>query len=140
MQLSRGALVDRCHKCGTLLRRARAAQHAVLQRALEDMAMQLSWPPKEMRALWPNVKPGLHGPDWWWEMIIPAFDRLKKEEAQLMPAIDGMGFDGRGLDFVRGARRRRSLNDVEISEIIEYARAFGVDHGVKFREFEKRAA
>lgn len=66
-------------------------------------------------------------------MIVASFDRLKGSECELVEALDGVGFDGRGFDFVRGERRRRQLNNVEISEIIEYANAFAAEHGVKRR-------
>ena len=126
----RSALVDKCWKCGTWLRRASPEQHAALEMSLEDLALQLPWPP---------ANPALHGVTWWWQMIIAAFDRLKGSECELAPAIDGIGFDGRGFDFVRGERRRRQLNNVEIGEIIEYTNAFAAEHGVKRRR-EKAAA
>lgn len=91
--------------------------------------MQVSWPPDSGKLI---------GVSRWWQLIVAAFDRLKKEEAEVLPAIDGVGFDGNGFDFVRGERRRRQLNDHEISEIIEYARAFGAERGVVFREFEPK--
>lgn len=93
--------------------------------------MQLPWPPNSARLI---------GVTKWWELIIAAFDRLQRHECEVLPAIDDIGFDGNGVDFVRGPRRRRNLNNVEISDIIEYARAFGVSKDVKFREFEKAAA
>lgn len=130
-QPGRGALVDRCWKCGTLLRRASPEQHAALEMALQDIAAQKDWPKGSGK---------LHGPSWWWQLIIAAFDRLKKVECELVPAIDGVGFDGNGMDFVRGERRRRSLNNVEISEIIEYTNAWAAEHGVKRRRPQKEAA
>jgi hypothetical protein len=133
-QPGRGALVDRCWKCGTVLRRAAPEQHSALQMALEDVALQLKWPTPEIVARFPNSgPPALRGVSWWWQMVIQAFDRLKDHECEMAPAIDGLGFDGRGLDVVRGARLRRSLNDVEISSIIEYVNAFAAEHGVKRR-------
>lgn len=139
----RGALVDNCWNCGTVLRRASPEQHAALQAPLEDISLQLLWPTPAFLKKYPNAgKAALHGVNWWWQMLIQAYDRLKRaEDFEMAPALDGIGFDGRGYDFVRGARLRRALNDHEIGEIIEYVRAFGVEHGVRFREFkEKRAA
>jgi hypothetical protein len=107
--------------------RATPGQHALLQATLEDIARQVPWPPKS---------DSLIGPKKWWELIIAAYDRTQKHECELLPAIDGIGFNGEGMDFVRGARRRRNLNIAEIGEIIEYARAWGVDRGVVFREFK----
>ncbi|MDP2622093.1 MAG: recombination protein NinB [Hyphomicrobiales bacterium] len=126
---NRGYLVDRCPRCLAWMRRATPEQHGALQAVLEDIARQLPWPPGST---------DLHGVPTWWELLIAAFDRLQKREAVLLPAIDGEGFDGNGMDFVRGPRRRRNVNSVEISEIIEYARAFGVERGVVFREFEQK--
>lgn len=135
---ARGSLVSKCHRCGASLWLAPAEKHAPLHGVLEDLALQLVWPTPEIAPLFPHIKPELHGPDWWWQKIVLAFDRLKGEEFELSPAIDGRGFDGNGLDLVRGARLRRSINSVEVSEMIEYARAFAIEHGVKLREFESK--
>lgn len=124
---SRGYLVDRCPRCQAWMRRASPQQHAALQAVLEDIAKGLKWSGQYV------------GPSSWWELIIAAFDRLQKGEAVLLPAIDGLGFDGNGFDFVRGPRRRRQLNNQEIGEIIEYSRAFAIDKGVKLREFKAAA-
>jgi hypothetical protein len=139
-QPGRGALVDRCWKCGTLLRRASPEQHSALQMALEDVALQLLWPTPEVLERFPHSGPPmLRGVSWWWQKFIQAYDRMKHEEDfELSPAIDGIGFDGRGLDMVRGPRLRRSLNDVEISSIIEYVNAFGAERGVKRRRPAKK--
>lgn len=130
MERGRGALIDKCWRCGQWLHRASAEQHAALQAVLEDIALQVQWPPKSGELI---------GVSRWWQLIVASYDRLNKETAELMPAIDGVGFDGNGFDFVRGERRRRRLNSREISEIIEFARSWGAnEHGVKFREFEKK--
>lgn len=141
MEPGRGSLVDKCWRCGTWLRRAAPAQHAALQMVLEDIALQVAWPTHELRERFPHVKPMLHGVQWWWEMGIQAFDRLTPDEGgDMAPALDGQGFDGRGFDFVRGARKRRQLNDHEISKVIEYFNAFAAGHQVKRRRKEKVAA
>lgn len=119
-------MVSKCWRCGTFLYRASPEQHAALQGVLEDIALQVLWGGQ------------LRGVPTWWELIVAAYDRLKKDEAELLPAIDGRGFDGNGMDFVRGARRRRHLNDHEISEIIEFARAWAIDHNVKLRDFSEK--
>lgn len=110
--------------------------------ALIDISGQLAWPTPEVAAkLGIVAQPQLRGITWWWQMIVAAFDREKQQESELAPAIDGLGFDGRGFDFVRGERLRRQLNDHEISEIIEYTNAFAAGHGVKrTNEQKKRAA
>lgn len=109
---------------------------------LEDIALQVLWPTPEVLARLPHSGPPLlHGVQWWWEMGIQAFDRLTPEEGgDMAPALDGFGFDGRGFDFVRGARKRRQLNDHEISKVIEYFNAFAAEHDVKRRRKEKVAA
>jgi hypothetical protein len=114
-----------------------------LQMALEDVSMGLLWPTPEVLEQFPNSgPPRLHGVSWWWQMIVQAYDRMKRDEdSEMAPAIDGQGFDGRGLDFVRGARKRRRLNHAEISEIIEYTNAFSAQHGVvKRRRPQKEEA
>lgn len=95
--------------------------------ALIDVSMHQDWPPGSGK---------LQGPSAWWELFVAAYDRLQKREAELMPAIDGVGFDGNGFDFVRGPRRRRKLNTAEIGEIIEYVKAWSAERGVP----ERRAA
>ena len=121
--------MDRCGRCGFWLHRASASQHAALQAVLEDIALQLDWP---------QGSGNYRGPKRWWPLIVAAFDRLHGYETEILPAIDGIGFDGSGMDFVRDERLRRQVESVEISEIIEYTLAWGVERGVKFREFKKK--
>jgi hypothetical protein len=114
----RGYLVDRCPRCSAWMPKATGLQHSGLQLILEDIARQQPWPVDSAK---------LHGPKWWWQLLIAAYDRTQKpSDAELVPAIDGVGYDGRGLDFVRGPRQRRSLNIAEIGEIKEFIRAWAV--------------
>lgn len=138
----RGALVDVCPRCGERIQRAHAGQHSALQMALEDVALQLKFPTPDILARFPQSGPPmLRSPRWWFQKFIQAYDRMKhQEDFELSPAIDGIGFDGRGLDMVRGPRLRRSLNNVEISSIIEYVNAYAAEHEVKRRNPEKKAA
>lgn len=142
MERARGALVDKCHRCGTWLRRASAEQHEALHMALLDIALQLPWPtPAVLRRFPSSGPPRLRGSTWWWQMMVQAFDRAKDaEDFEMAPAVDGLGFDGRGMDFVRGARKRRKVNSVEISEMIEYVNAFAAEHNVPRRKKERKAA
>lgn len=112
--------------------RATGAQHAGLQMILEDVARQQDWPIGSGR---------LHGPSKWWQLLIAAYDRTQKpSDAELLPAIDGVGYDGRGFDFVRGPRQRRSLNIAEIGEIKEFIRAWAVgDRLLALREPKSEA-
>lgn len=113
------------------MRRASPDQHSALHMVLIDIAMQKDWPPGSGN---------LHGPTKWWQLIVAAYDRLSKEDLEVLPAIDGVGFDGNGFDFVRGERRRRQLNSIEIGEIIEYAQAWAIDQGVRLNESKRKAA
>jgi hypothetical protein len=127
----RGYLVDRCPRCSSWMPRATGPQHAGLQMILEDIARQQVWP----------IESGhLHGPAKWWQLLIAAYDRTQHQNAgELLPAIDGIGYDGRGLDFVRGPRMRRNLNIAEIGEIKEYIRAWAVgDRLLTLREPKKK--
>jgi hypothetical protein len=127
----RGYLVDRCPRCSAWMPRATPEQHAALQMLLVDISLAQDWPPGSGK---------LHGPSVWWELIVAAYDRLQKREAELLPAIDGEGFDGNGLDFARGPRRRRRLNIAEIGEIIEYASAWAAERGIPRHRPERKAA
>lgn len=133
MNRPRGYMVDFCPRCRARMPRATAEQHGALQAVLEDIALQKDWPPGSGN---------FRGPRKWWPLVVAAFDRLKEQEVEILPAIDGIGFDGNGFDIVRGERLRRNVNNVEVSEIIEYARAWAIDQGVKLREFKdkKKAA
>ena len=114
------------------MQRASAPQHAALQMALADIALQKDWPPRSGK---------LHGPGVWWQLLVAAYDREKKQErAQFLPAVDGVGFDGGGVDIVRGERRRRNLNSMEIGDILEYVNAWAASNGVQRRKPERRAA
>jgi hypothetical protein len=96
---------------------------------LIDIAVHQDWPPGSGQ---------LRGPTFWWQLVVAAYDRYKKSECEMVPAMDGIGFDGHGFDFVRGERRRRQLNDVEISEIIEFTNAWCSEKSIPRRR--KKAA
>lgn len=116
-------------------------QHSALQMALEDISLQLLWPIPEVLQRFPHSgPPRLHGVSWWWLMIVQAYDREKKAGGEMAPALDGVGFDGRGMDFVRPGRKRRRLNNVEISEVIEYTNAFAAQNGVERRRRKEKVA
>jgi hypothetical protein len=123
--IQRAYLVDRCPHCLGWMPRAKQPQHAVLQFLLEDIAAAQDWPPGSNSYL---------GPSRWWELFIAAFDRAQDRPALLLPAIDGVGFNGGGFDFVRGPRRRRNLNAQEIGEITEYVMCWASERGIERRE------
>lgn len=117
----RGALVDRCDRCGHLLVKMTNAQHAAVEAVYEDLAEQRDWPIGSGRML----------EAWQWhQLVLYAFAKEKGWNPVLLPALDGDG-------LVMVARTKQSrLTKAQGSELIEFAKAWATNHGVVVREWE----
>jgi hypothetical protein len=78
----RGALVDRCDRCGALLVRMRQDQHAAMEAVYEDLAGQRDWPmgSGQMLDAWQ-----------WHQLVLFAFAKEQGWNPVLAPALDGGG-------------------------------------------------
>lgn len=93
-------------------------QNALLHAAISDIANQLEWHGKKLDALV------------WKRLCVAAWLRENKQTPDLVPALDGNGFD---VIYEKTSK----LSITQCSELLEWCFAFGVDHGVKFRAVEK---
>lgn len=119
---ARGALVDRCDRCGHVLVRMRPDQHAAVEAVYEDLSFYLDWPEGSGRRL---------GPWQWHVLMVTAFAKEKGWNPILVPALDGEG-------LVLLMRQKQSrLTKAQGAELIEFAKAWATDHGVTVREWDQ---
>jgi len=115
MQLGRGALVDKCPHCGRLIRQRTVEKNAHLHAVLSDISKQKQWAGK-----WLDVEA-------WKRLMVAAFEREKGNSVELYPAIDG-----HGIDIVY--RRTSRMSQEEIRELIYFAEAWAIEHGIVLPE------
>lgn len=90
-------------------------QNAKLHACLADVAKQVKWQGKLM-----DVED-------WKRLMTAAWCRANQEGVEMVPAIDGQGFDVL-------YQRTSKLSRAECADLIEYVIAWGAMHGVKFTE------
>lgn len=118
----RGALIDRCDRCGALLVRMRPDQHAAVEAVYEDLAWQVDHP---------HVN-GLRLEPWQWhQLMLFAFAKEKGWDPVLVPSLDGDGL----VMLVRNKQSR--LTKRQGSDLIEFAKAWAVTHGAVVREWDE---
>lgn len=122
--MSRGALVDRCDKCGHLLVRMQHAQHAAVQAVYEDMAGQLDYPPGSGQLL---------TADEWHQVMLNGFAKVMGWAAKFLPSLDG-----RELVPVMRTKQSR-LTRKQGSDLIEFCKAYAIERGARLREWEQAA-
>ena len=93
------------------------AQNAILHAMLTDIAQQVEWHGKKFDV---TV---------WKRLCVASWLREKNQKPDLIPALDGNGFD---VVYEKTSK----LTVTQCSELIEWCFAFGVEHGVKFRDVE----
>lgn len=118
----RGALVDRCDRCGALLVRMRQDQHAAVEAVYEDLAWQVDHP----------KVPGMRLEPWQWhQLMLFAFAKEKGWNPQLVPSLDGDGL----VMLVRNKQSR--LTKRQGSELIEFAKSSAIEYGAVLREWDE---
>ncbi len=90
------------------------AQNAAYHAALADIAEQLPWHGKTLSVLI------------WKRLTMASWLREKGEQPELIPALDGNGFD---VIFEHSA----DLTVPEMSELLDWTLAFGTQNGVTFK-------
>jgi hypothetical protein len=90
-------------------------QNRLLHAVLSDIANQVEWSGKKLNA---NI---------WKRLCVASWLREKNEKPQLIPALDGNGFD---VIY----EKTSELTTTQCAELIEWCFAFGSEHGVKFKE------
>lgn len=89
------------------------AQNRLLHSRINDVARQCEWAGKK----WDTED--------WKRLLVSAWCRMRNEGVNLVPAIDGQGFD---VIY----RRTSKLSRKECVELSDYVMAWGSDHGVKW--------
>lgn len=95
-------------------------QNRLLHASVADIAKQCEWAGRKWDV------------ESWKRLLVAAWCRANAQGVELVPAIDGAGFDVL-------YRRTSKLSKSECSELQEFIYAWGVEHGVKFSEPPERA-
>jgi len=120
--VSRGALVDRCDRCGALLVKMQQRQHAAVQAIYEGMAEQLDLPAGSGNRL---------EADDWHQVMVHAFAKEQGWDPKLLPSLDGQG-------TVLAVRPRQSrLTKRQGADLIEFCRAYAINRGAVVREWDE---
>lgn len=90
------------------------AANALLHAALTDIAEQVQWHGKTLSVLV------------WKRLCMASWLRENGEQPQLIPALDGNGFD---IVFEKTSR----LSKTQCASLIDWIHCFGAEHDVKFR-------
>ena len=107
-------VVDKCPHCAGTLRQRSTEQNARLHALLSDIAEQKQWAGKSLDT------------ESWKRLIVAAWSRTGGG-AEIVPAIDGAGFD---VIY----RRTSRMTKQEMSELIEYATAWAIDQGITLHD------
>lgn len=121
----RGALVDRCDRCGALLVKMNHAQHGAVELVYLELAEQCDWPRGT----------GIKRTPWQWhQLMLAAFAEEQGWQPEFLPSLVGGG-------LVMTTRTKQSrLTKRQGSELIEFAKAWAIDNGVHLHEPERQAA
>lgn len=120
--MSRGALVDRCDRCGALLVKMTPAQHAAAEAVYEDIA--------NAGIDYPRGSGDLHDV-WGWHQIMVAAFAKEQDWQPKMVALEGGG-------WVMVTRTKQSrLTKRQGSELIEFAKAYAAERGVHVRGWDE---
>lgn len=96
-------------------------QNALLHAALTDVAKQCEWAGRKWDV------------ESWKRLMTAAWCRTRNESAQMVPAIDGQGFDVL-------YQRTSELSRRDCSELCEFIFAWGSERGVEWSEPKERVA
>lgn len=112
---NRPSPVDRCPRCNAKLEVRSLEANSKLHAVIHDIAEQKEWAGKKLDA------------ESWKRLLVAAWCRANGQGADVVPAVDGHGFD---VIY----RRTSRMNKQELSELLEYIQAWAVDNGVELQE------
>ncbi len=112
--------IDKCPRCGCVLRERSVEQNAKLHALLHDISEQKKWAGKILDI------------EAWKRLMIAAWSRANNESAEIYPALDG-----HGMDVVY--RRSSRMSKQEMIDLIEYATVWAIQNGVMLQDLEQAA-
>lgn len=107
--------IDYCPHCQGRLDNRSSEQNSKLHALLQDISEQKKWSGQTLDV------------EAWKRLMTAAWSRATGRRAELYPALDGVGFD---VVYRRTSRMSKS----EMIELIEYATAWAIEHGIRLRE------
>jgi NinB protein len=111
----RGYIVDKCPHCSGALRQRSSEQNSRLHALLSDIAEQKQWAGKSLDV------------ESWKRLMVAAWCRANQGNVEIVPAIDGHGFD---VIY----RRTSRFTKQEMSELIEFATSWAIDQGITLHD------
>lgn len=111
----RSYIVDKCPHCAGTLRQRSTEQNARLHALLSDIAEQKQWAGKTLDT------------ESWKRLMVAAWSRANKGGMEIVPAIDGAGFD---VIY----RHTSRMSKQEMSELIEYCTAWAINEGITLHD------
>lgn len=109
--------IDKCPRCGHVLRERSLEKNAHLHAVLGEIAQQKQW-----AGTWLDIEA-------WKRLMVAAWEREAGRSAEIYPSLDRRGFD---VVY----RRTSRMTEEEIRELIHFAEAWAVENGVTLREPE----
>lgn len=108
-------VVDRCPHCQGTLRQRSLEQNDKLHAVISDIAEQKQWAGKYLDA------------ESWKRLLVSAWCRSQGQSVDIVPAIDGHGFD---VIY----RRTSRMSKQEASEFLEYVSAWAIEQGITLHD------
>lgn len=121
--IPRGALVDRCDACGTLLAPMMPGQHGDVEALYRDMAEQIDYPPGSGE-MWTPFQ--------WHQIMVGGYAEDKGWNPKFVPSPNGSG----AMICVLRTQQSR-LTKKQGAELVHYANAYAAERGVR-RTMSKR--
>ncbi len=113
--MTRGYLIEKCPHCGGTLRQRSSEQNSRLHATIQDIAEQKEWAGKKLDA------------ESWKRLLVAAWCRANKQGADVVPALDGHGFD---VIY----RRTSRMSKQEMSELLEFVTAWAIEQGIQLHD------
>jgi hypothetical protein len=107
--------IDKCPRCGCVLRERSTEKNAHLHAILGAIATQREWAGKRLDI------------EAWKRLMVAAFEREKGRSPEFYPALDGHGMD---IVYSRTSR----MSEQEIRELILFAEVWAIEQGVDLGE------
>lgn len=107
--------IDKCPHCGKSIRQRSGEQNSKFHAVLQDISEQKQWAGRFLDV------------EAWKRLMVAAWERSEGRAAEIYPALDSSGFD---VVY----RHTSRMNQKELSELIEFATAWAIQHDVKLQD------
>lgn len=114
--------IDRCDRCGAVLRSMTPEQHSAVEMVYADIADQLDWPQGS----------GVKRTPWeWHQLMVAAYAQEQGWQPIFLPSLNGEPW----LTMVTRTKQSR-LTKRQGSELIEFAKGWAIRHDVELHDVD----